>query len=75
MKILNLIWLYLKDWKNLFAHSIIGFTILLVALYLPVKPVYRMLILILVVAFNILRMKLSKKKSKVIQNTKIHNKK
>lgn len=75
MKILNLIWLYLKDWKNLLAHSIIGFTILLVALYLPVKPVYRILILILVVAFNILRMKLSKKKSKVIQNTKIHNKK
>ncbi len=64
MKILNFIWLYLKDWKNLLTHAIIGVTILLVAIYLPVEPVYRILILFLVVAFNIIRMRLSKNKSK-----------
>lgn len=61
MKILNIIWAYLKDWKNLLTHSIIGVAILLFALFLPVKPIYRIIVLILVVAFNIIRMKLSKK--------------
>lgn len=60
MKILSLIWIYLKDWKNLLAHTIIGVLILLVAIYLPIKPIYRIIILVIVVAFNILRMRLSK---------------
>ena len=60
MKIFSLIWIYLKDWKNLLAHTIIGVLILLVAIYLPIKPIYRIIILVIVVAFNILRMRLSK---------------
>ena len=38
--------------------------ILLVAFYLPVKPPYRILILIMVVALNITRMNLKKRKKK-----------
>ncbi len=63
MKLLNYIWLYLKDWKNLLAHTIIGVLILLIAFYLPVKPIYRILILFIVIVFNVLRMKFSKSKN------------
>jgi hypothetical protein len=62
MKVLRWIWSYLKDWKNILSHSIIGISILLIALFLPVKPIYRIIILILVVVFNVTRMKLAKRK-------------
>jgi len=62
MKIIRLIWEYLKDWKNWVTHTLTGIAILLVALYLPVKLVYRMAILLLVVVFNVVRMKRAKKK-------------
>ncbi len=61
MKALNWILKYLKDWKNLLTHAIIGVLILCVAFYMPVKPVYRIILLLLVVGFNIIRMKKSKK--------------
>ncbi|MEI7595276.1 MAG: hypothetical protein WCK02_05965 [Bacteroidota bacterium] len=61
MKILKWLWTYLKDWKNILAHSIVGVLILLIAFFLPVKPIYRIGILVLVVAFNVIRMKLAKK--------------
>jgi hypothetical protein len=60
MKILKNLWAYLKDWKNWLTHSIIGVLILLVAFYAPVEPIYRVIILALVVSFNILRMRLEK---------------
>jgi predicted RND superfamily exporter protein len=62
MKILKFIGAYLKDWRNWLTHSIIGVLILLIAFYLPVKPIYRIIILILVVSFNIMRMRLEKAK-------------
>jgi hypothetical protein len=68
MKVLRWLWTYLKDWKNILSHSIIGISILLIAFYLPVKPIYRIGILILVVAFNVTRMKLAKKRA--IRNEK-----
>ena len=61
MKALNLIWDYLKDWKNLLAHALIGVGILLVAFFMPVKPVYRVLFLVGVVAFNLIRMNRAKR--------------
>jgi len=64
MKILRYIWIYLKDWKNWLSHTIIGILILLVAFYLPVKPVYRIIILFVVITFNVLRMRWAKKKNK-----------
>lgn len=53
---------YLKDWKNLLAHALIGVGILLVAFFLPVKPLYRVLILVAVVILNVTRMRLEKRK-------------
>ena len=60
-KFLNGLWEYLKDWKNLLAHTLIGVGILLVAFVIPVKPLYRVLLLIVVVGFNLIRMNHSKK--------------
>jgi hypothetical protein len=54
---------YLKDWKNILAHSIVGVLILVVGLALPVPPIYRIGILLLIVALNIFRMRLSEKKA------------
>lgn len=68
MKILNWILIYLKDWKNLLTHTIIGVLILLVAFYLPVKPIYRIIALVLVVAFNVFRMRRAKAKKQVVKN-------
>ena len=62
MKALKFFWTYLKDWKNWLTHSIIGVLILFVAFYLPVEPIYRVIILAIVVTFNILRMSLEKAK-------------
>jgi len=70
MKLLKWIWRYLKDWKNLLTHSIIGVAILLVAIYLPVKPIYRIGILVAVVGFNIIRMSLEKKKKAKLKKEK-----
>lgn len=61
-KALKGIVLYLKDWRNWLTHSLIGIGILLVAFFMPVKPIYRVLLIVVVVGFNVTRMKLSKKK-------------
>jgi hypothetical protein len=52
---------YLKDWKNWLTHGLIGVAILVVALVIPVEPIYRVLLLLLVVGFNIIRMRYAKK--------------
>jgi diacylglycerol kinase len=69
MKALNGLWSYLKDWKNLLTHALIGVGILLVALMMPVKPIYRILILIAVVIFNLVRMNYAKKKEAQAEKT------
>ena len=56
---------YLKDWKNLLAHAIVGVLILAVGLFLPVPPIYRIAILMLVISLNVLRMRMSAKKAAV----------
>lgn len=61
MKILKAIWAYLKDWKNLLTHGLIGVVIVVVALVIPVAPIYRVGILVLVVGFNIIRMNHAKR--------------
>jgi len=62
-KVFEALWTYLKDWRNLLSHAIVGVLILVVGLSLPILPVYRFGILLLIVALNIFRMRLSKKKS------------
>lgn len=61
MKILMAIWNYLKDWKNLLTHGLIGVGIVVVALVIPIAPIYRVVFLVLVVGFNIIRMNHAKR--------------
>lgn len=61
-KVVLAVWAYLKNWKNLLAHSLVGVGLLLIALFLPVKPIYRVLVLVAVVGANLIRTKLEKKK-------------
>ncbi len=60
--IIEFLWRYLKDWKNLLAHAVVGILILAVGLYLPVKPVYRILLMIVIIVLNTFRMKRKKVK-------------
>ena len=55
---------YLKDWRNWLSHGLVGVGILAVGLFLPVKPVYRIIILVLIIGFNIARLQLSEKSEK-----------
>ena len=64
-KIASNILKYLKDWKNLLAHALIGIGILVVAIFLPIKPIYRVILLVVVIVFNVTRMRLSKRKKAV----------
>lgn len=61
-KIGKYLWIYLKDWKNLLAHTLVGLLILSVAFFMPVEPIYRVGLLFVIIAFNILRMRIAKKK-------------
>jgi hypothetical protein len=58
---------YLKDWKNLLSHAVVGVLILVVGLSLPILPIYRIGILVLIVALNVFRMRLSEKKVEVFE--------
>jgi len=62
-KTLNVIWTYLKDWKNLLAHAVVGVLILAIGLALPIKPIYRIILLVIVIVLNTARMKLSEKRT------------
>ena len=72
-KTLQSIWTYLKDWRNWLSHGLVGVGILAVGLLLPVKPIYRIIILFLIIGFNIARMKLSEKKAEEAQVGEISN--
>lgn len=52
---------YLKNWKNLAIHSLIGIALLLFALKAPIPAWIRILVLVLVVIFNVTRTRLEKK--------------
>ena len=62
-KTFQAIWTYLKDWKNLLAHAVVGILILAIGLALPIKPIYRIILLVVVIVLNTARMKLSKSKA------------
>ena len=63
-KVPDAIWAYLKDWRNWLSHGLVGVGILAVGILLPVKPIYQIILLFLIIGFNIARMKLSEKKTK-----------
>jgi len=70
-KVFEAIWAYLKDWRNWLSHGLVGIGILVVGLLLPIKPIYRMILLFLIIGFNIVRMKLSEKKAKETQRVEV----
>jgi hypothetical protein len=57
MRILAGIKTYLTDWKNLLVHSIVGILIVIIALFAPISPYLRIGFVIIVIGFNVLRMK------------------
>lgn len=54
------IWEYLKDWKNLLGHTLVGIAIILVSAMLPIAWWARVLVLIGLIVFNIYRERLFK---------------
>jgi predicted branched-subunit amino acid permease len=62
-KVLRALAAYLKDWKNLLAHAVVGVIILLVALLLPVPWYVRVAILAAVVLLNVARMSLERRRA------------
>ena len=57
MGILDALKAYLTDWKNLLAHGIVGVILLYCLLFAPIAWYWRVILLIIVIAFNIVRMK------------------
>jgi len=60
IKIGKAILTYLTDWKNILAHSVLGTMSLAVMLFLPVSIFMRIGLVVLVVIFNVFRMKRKK---------------
>ena len=54
---------YLTDWKNILTHTIVGVLLVVVILFLPVDPLIRIAIFVVVVVFNGLRMRYEKHSS------------
>jgi len=63
-KFFTVIWNYLKDWKNLLGHTLVGVAIILVAAFMPIPWWGRVLVLIGIILFNIFREKIFAKISK-----------
>jgi hypothetical protein len=61
MKVLNAVWNYLKDWRNLLTHGLIGVAIVIVALVIPIAPIYRLAFLVLAVGLNLIRINRAKR--------------
>jgi thiol:disulfide interchange protein len=72
------VWEYLKDWKNLLGHTLVGVAIILVSAVLPLPWWARLIILAAIIVFNIFRERLFAaifhKKRSVIENEDIGDK-
>ena len=62
MKIIDALKVYLTDWKNLLTHGIVGVFLLYCLLFAPVVWYWRIILFLVVIVFNIVRMKYSKNK-------------
>jgi len=60
-KILEGMSTYLKDWKKLLAHALIGVLLLAIALFTPLSPMIKAGFMVAVIWFYILRMRPGKK--------------
>jgi diacylglycerol kinase len=57
-KVFKGIWHYLKDWKNLLGHTLIGIGIILISAVLPLPWWARLIVLVSLIVFNIFRERL-----------------
>jgi len=48
---------YLSDWRNWLMHTLVGILIIVIALFAPVSVYLRLTFVVLVVGFNVWRMK------------------
>ncbi len=53
---------YLTDWKNLAMHALIGVALVVLAIWAPVPLYGKIAIFLLVVVFNVFRMRINSKK-------------
>ena len=60
-KIFTALLAYLKDWKNILSHSLVGIGLVAIAAFSPVSWYHRIAILIGVIGLNTMRMMISKK--------------
>lgn len=58
---------YLKDWRNWLVHGLIGVALLLLAIFLPVAWWIKVIFFLCVIAFNCVRMSLSKKRKQKVE--------
>ncbi|MBU0927463.1 MAG: hypothetical protein KKA67_06915 [Spirochaetes bacterium] len=65
-KIASAVWAYLKDWRNLLSHSIVGVALVVIPLALPLPAWGRALAFVALVGLNTLRMTLSKRKKAAV---------
>lgn len=59
MKIIDALKTYLTDWKNLLTHGVVGVILLYCLLFAPVAWYWRVTLFIIVIVFNVARMKYS----------------
>jgi Ca2+/Na+ antiporter len=53
---------YLTDWRNLLAHGLLGVVLLVFAIWAPINPWIKLIIILCLICFNVFRMKRKSKK-------------
>lgn len=53
---------YLTDWRNLLGHALIGVLFLVVAIWVPVQLWIKLIVIVCLVTFNVIRMRLKARK-------------
>lgn len=54
---------YLTDWRNLLGHALIGVLFLVVAIWVPVQLWIKLIVIVCLITFNVIRMRLKAKKA------------
>ena len=61
-KIFGAIIKYLSDWKNWLVHALVGIVLLVMVIWVPIMWWIKLIIILCVITFNVLRMKFDKKR-------------
>ena len=55
---------YLSDWKNWLVHALVGVILLVMVIWVPIFWWIKLIIILCVISFNVLRIRLDKKNKK-----------